>query len=122
MVPEAVLARGWRPAKLPGGGEVAIFADEINANERQVILHFFGMPGQTTMPDHVIVPVEVKLKPLINLVWLGTILMMLGGGIAMRRRFAELRQEQQEPAAVPAHVGQKPKARTRPAPGVTGGQ
>ncbi len=122
LVPEAVLAKGWRPAKLPGGGEVAIFADEINANERQVILHFFGMPGQTTMPDHVIVPVEVKLKPLINLVWLGTILMMLGGGIAMRRRFAELRQEQQEPVAAPAQVGKKPETRPRPAPGVTGGQ
>ena len=116
-----MFGKGWKPARLPGGGEVAIFADEINANDRAVILHFFGMPGQTTMPDHVIVPVEVKLKPLINLVWLGTILMMLGGGIAMRRRFAELRQEQQEPSAAPVVVGKQPKARTKPAPGMTGG-
>jgi cytochrome c-type biogenesis protein CcmF len=121
LVPVAVFGKGWKPAKLPGGGEVAIFAEEINANERQVILHFFGMPGQTTMPDHVIVPVEVKLKPLINLVWLGTILMMLGGGIAMRRRFAEVLQEQQQPAATPVTTRKKPKARTKPVPGVTGG-
>ena len=121
LVPIAVFGKGWKPAKLPGGGEVAIFADEINANERAVILHFFGMPGQTTMPDHVIVPVEVKVKPLINLVWLGTIIMMLGGGIAMRRRFAELQQEQQQPSTAPVAAGKQPKARTKPAPGVTGG-
>ncbi len=123
LVPVAVFGKGWKPARLPGGGEVAIFPDEINANERLVVLHFFGMPGQTTMPDHVVVPVEVKRKPLINLVWLGTIVMMLGGGIAMRRRFAELREEQEAPATAAAPAGtakRKPKA--KPAPGVTGGQ
>lgn len=122
LVPVAVFGKGWKPAKLPGGGEVAIFADEIDANNRQVVLHFFGMPGQTTMPDHIIVPVEVKLKPLINLVWLGTILMMLGGGIAMRRRFAEVAQSLQEPVAVPDSAGkQRGKTRTKPVPGITGG-
>lgn len=122
LVPVAVLGRGWKPAKLPGGGEVAIFPDEINANERQVVLHFFGMPGQTTMPDHIIVPVEVKLKPLINLVWLGTLLMMLGGGIAMRRRFAEAPLGVQEPASTPEAVGKRRgKPRTKPVPGMTGG-
>ncbi|MEJ5250862.1 MAG: cytochrome c biogenesis protein CcsA [Chthonomonadetes bacterium] len=122
LVPVAVFGKDGKPAKLPGGGEVAIFADEINANERQVILHFFGLPGQTVMPDHVLVPIEVKRKPLINLVWLGTILMLVGGGIAMRRRFAEVTVEVQEPSASPAVTGkQKGKARTRPAPGVTGG-
>lgn len=121
LVPVATLGDESKPAKLPGGGEVKIFLGEINANDRLVILHFFGMPGQTTMPDHIIVPVEVKRKPLINLVWLGTILMMLGGGIAMRRRFSELRQEQLQNSATPVAVGKKPKARTKPAPGVTGG-
>lgn len=122
LVPVAVFGKGWRPAKLPGGGEVAIFADEINANDRSVVLHFFGMPGQTTMPDHIIVPVEVKLKPLINLVWLGTILMMLGGGIAMRRRFAEVTQNVQQPVAAPEPTGkQRGKTRTEPVPGITGG-
>jgi len=121
LVPEAVLGKGSKPANLPGGGQVVLFPDEINANERMVVLRFAGMPGQTTMPDHVLVPVEVKMKPLINLVWLGTILMMLGGGLAMRRRFAELHQEQKQPVAAPVEVGKQPKARTRPAPGVTGG-
>lgn len=121
LVPVATLGDESKPAKLPGGGEVKIFLGEINANDRLVILHFSGMPGQTTMPDHIVVPVEVKLKPLINLVWLGTILMMLGGGIAMRRRFVELRQEQLQPSATPVAVGKKPKTRTKPAPGMTGG-
>ncbi len=119
LVPHAVFGGDPVPAKLPGGGEVVIFTEEINANERQVVLHFVGMPGQEVVPDHVLVPVEVKRKPLINLVWLGTVLMMLGGGIAMGRRFAELRQEQMEPLTAPAPAGKTP--RTKPAPGVTGG-
>lgn len=122
LVPVVVFGKGSKPVKLPGGGEVAIFADEIDANNRQVVLHFFGMPGQTTMPDHIIVPVEVRLKPLINLVWLGTILMMLGGGIAMRRRFAEVAQSVQEPVVIPASAGkQRGKTRTKPVPGISGG-
>jgi cytochrome c-type biogenesis protein CcmF len=123
LTPEAVLGKEAKPANLPGGGQVVLFPDEINANERMVVLRFVGMPGQTAMPDHVLVPVEAKKKPLINLVWLGTILMMVGGGIAMRRRFAELAEEQRAVAAEPASEGKvRGKARPRPAPGVTGGQ
>jgi cytochrome c-type biogenesis protein CcmF len=123
LVPEAVLGKEVKPANLPGGGQVVLFPDEINANERMVILRFVGMPGQTVMPDHLLVPVEVKKKPLINLVWLGTILMMVGGGIAMRRRFAELAEEQQVAVAAPVPAAkQRDKSRPKPAPGLTGGQ
>lgn len=120
LVPKAGLDGTLHPAKLPGGGEVVLHADEINATERQIVLRFVGMPGQKTMPDHVLVPVEVKQKPLINLVWLGTIVMMLGGGISMRRRFAELRQleEAVQGASQPAPPG---KTRSKPVPGVIGG-
>lgn len=122
LVPVVVLGHDPKPAKLPGGGEIVIFPDGIDANERQIVLHFQNMPGQTAMPDHVLVPVEVKKKPLINLVWLGTILMLTGGGLAMRRRFAEIRQEQIEPATVPEEIAsRRGKPRTKPAPGVTGG-
>ncbi|MDW8289141.1 MAG: cytochrome c biogenesis protein CcsA [Armatimonadota bacterium] len=119
LVPKAGLDGSTQPAKLPGGGEVVLHTDEINATERQITLRFVGMPGQKSMPDHVLVPVEVKQKPLINLVWLGTIVMTAGGIIAMRRRFAELRQEQlgAEPATQPV----RGKSRTKPVPGVTGG-
>lgn len=123
LVPVAVFGHGGKPVKLPGGGEVVIFPDGIDANNRQVTLHFFEMPGQKAMPDHIVVPVEVKQKPLINLVWLGTLLLLFGGGMAMRRRFSELAQEQSELQAEEDVADTRVrKPRTKPAPRPIGGQ
>jgi cytochrome c-type biogenesis protein CcmF len=85
------------PATLPGLGELAI--TRIHAETGSVEL---ALPG-TTEPS--IAVVDVSRKPLVNLVWIGALVMLLGTSLAGIRRAGEQRattRAPQAPQAVPA--------------------
>jgi hypothetical protein len=71
------------PAKLPGAPNAIISLSEAK-------LPFTGVLATTNLPDrYEMVALDVSVKPLIWLVWMGTILYTIGGLIAYRRRSAE---------------------------------
>jgi cytochrome c-type biogenesis protein CcmF len=75
-------------ADLPGGAG-SVVLDDIQADAKMVALRFTGVEGME-VSDLLIL--EVSKKPLINLVWLGIILICVGSFIAfVRRRRLQLR-------------------------------
>ena len=76
------------PDYLPGGGSVSIAA--VDPNTGRVALELPGMP-RASGGD--ILAVEVSTKPLINLVWLGAILMLGSVFMSMWRRVLDLRRD-----------------------------
>ena len=85
------------PDYLPGGASVTISAVDP-ANGRVAL----EVPGMTQGSAGDILAVEVSTKPLINLVWLGAILMLGSAFLSMWRRALDLKQV--EPAKRPAAV------------------
>jgi cytochrome c-type biogenesis protein CcmF len=76
------------PASVPGGGSVQIAG--INATQGQVSLAVLGLPGMTeAAAKPPTLAVDVTEKPLIQLVWFGLYIVLLGGGLAI---FNRLRQ------------------------------
>ena len=75
------------PAYLPGGGSVQILS--VDPDKGRVGLE---LPGMELRKVSSVLAVEVSTKPLINLVWLGAIIMLLSGFLTMARRFMDLRQ------------------------------
>lgn len=77
------------PVELPGGGKVAL--THLDATSGTILLEFQGLPGMGTSPDSPseYLALEVSVKPLINLFWLGTILVMIGLALSMWQRFRE---------------------------------
>jgi cytochrome c-type biogenesis protein CcmF len=76
-------------AYLPGGGEVSIAAVDRNDGGRVGLL----LPGAPAgAPPGGILAVEVSTKPLINLVWVGSVLMLASAFLAMGRRILDLRR------------------------------
>ncbi len=74
------------PDYLPGGASVQIAA--VDPNEGRVALELPGMPR----PDAGdILAVEVSTKPLINLVWLGAVVMLLSAFLTVARRVGDLK-------------------------------
>jgi cytochrome c-type biogenesis protein CcmF len=75
------------PAPLPGnpGGQVVI--SDILADQKAVVLAFPGVTDQTA-PDRLVL--DVSKRPLINLVWLGTTIILLGGLVVYVRRFSDV--------------------------------
>lgn len=73
------------PVKISNGA-AAISLNRMNVESQSVTLSLAG-PGILPSPE--IAVVEVSTKPLVNLVWLGTILMVLGGALASHRRARE---------------------------------
>ncbi len=71
------------PMPLPGGGE--IFVAGINPSDGAVQLEVSGMD---ILPK---LAVDVTRKPLIQLVWGGLYIVLLGGILAMVQRFREVR-------------------------------
>ena len=71
------------PAALPGGGMVRIAA--INANSGTVRLAFAGLPGLTAGEPPTL-SVDVTKKPLIQLVWFGLYVILMGGILSMVKR------------------------------------
>jgi cytochrome c-type biogenesis protein CcmF len=66
------------PADVPGGGQVAVAG--INASAGNVRLAFRGLPGMPSdAGEPAILSVDVSRKPLIQLVWFGLYVILLGG-------------------------------------------
>ncbi len=63
-----------------------VYVANIDANTGSVLLKFFGkfVPEPKTKAVH-IMAAQVTVKPLINLFWLGAILVFIGGGITIRQ-------------------------------------
>ncbi len=75
------------PAYLPGGGSVEIVS--VDASKGRVGL---GVPGLAKPHSEEILAVEVSTKPLINLVWLGAVLMVGSAFLSVLRRALDLRR------------------------------
>ena len=76
------------PDYLPGGASVTIAG--VNPNTGQVALELPGM-AQANASSGNILAVEVSTKPLINLVWIGAILMLGSAFLSMFRRALDVR-------------------------------
>ncbi|HEX6200873.1 MAG TPA: hypothetical protein VF150_11455, partial [Thermoanaerobaculia bacterium] len=87
------------PVQVPGGGMVQVAA--ISPNEGQVRLAMQGLPGMAGSGGRPpSLSVDVTEKPLIQLVWIGLWVILMGGGLAV---FQRLRQALQgAPQTVPA--------------------
>jgi cytochrome c-type biogenesis protein CcmF len=75
------------PDYLPGGGSVQIVS--VDPNTGRVALELPGMPREKSSS---VLAVEVSTKPLINLVWLGAIIMLGSAFLSMVRRALDLRR------------------------------
>jgi cytochrome c-type biogenesis protein CcmF len=68
------------------GGKIAIDLEQIDADRKMVKLTFFALEDE---PQKDLLVLEVSRKPLINLLWLGTVLIMLGLAVSTYRRTKE---------------------------------
>jgi cytochrome c-type biogenesis protein CcmF len=75
------------PDYLPGGASVQIAS--VDPNTGRVALE---LPGMARTPSDKILAVEVSTKPLINLVWLGAILMLGSAFLSVLRRAIDVRR------------------------------
>jgi cytochrome c-type biogenesis protein CcmF len=71
------------PAEIPGIGSVAVV--QIDADAGRVALHLPHEPA----PAGPVAMVELSTRPLVNLVWIGALLTLLGSALAGVRRAAE---------------------------------
>jgi cytochrome c-type biogenesis protein CcmF len=76
------------PDYLPGGGTVSIVA--VDAQNGRVGLE---LPGTRAVSGGGILAVEVSTKPLINLVWIGAVVMLASAFLSVLRRALDLRRE-----------------------------
>jgi cytochrome c-type biogenesis protein CcmF len=83
------------PDYLPGGGSVQIVA--VDPNTGRVALEVPGMRSEAHTGD--VLAVEVSTKPLINLVWIGAIVMLASAFLSVIRRVLDLNRGR--PAAAP---------------------
>ena len=81
------------PDYLPGGGSVQIAS--VDPNTGRVALEVPGMPRAQA---GTILAVEVSTKPLINLVWLGAIVMLASAFMSVARRVLDLKRAAPAPA------------------------
>ncbi len=77
----------YKPAYLPGGQTVNIVKADPNTQSVQVEL-----PGMAETKKTDILAVEVSTKPLINFVWLGSIIMLGAAFLTVYRRVLDLRK------------------------------
>jgi cytochrome c-type biogenesis protein CcmF len=77
------------PVNIPGGGDVTL--TQVDATSGSVVLEFHNLPGavEETGTASEFLALEVSVKPLINLFWLGTILVIVGLALSMWQRFKE---------------------------------
>jgi cytochrome c-type biogenesis protein CcmF len=75
------------PDYLPGGGSVEIVS--VDPNGGRVALDLPGMPHDKS---NTTLAVEVSTKPLINLVWLGAVIMLASAFLSVIRRALDLRR------------------------------
>lgn len=76
--------------KLPGPAEAYVTLENVNAGSKTIHLDYQGpelgkeMDKKEALPE---VIAEVSIKPGMTVLWLGTFLMLFGGGIAVFRRW-----------------------------------
>lgn len=106
-----------RPVPLPGAPGATLVLDTPGEHNpqfpRRVVLYTTGLPD----PSEVLL-IDISTKPMIGLVWLGTILYTLGGIVAYRRRAVEAdakdEAEAETPAPVPDGAGRRRDRRNVP--------
>jgi cytochrome c-type biogenesis protein CcmF len=74
-------------AELPGNPSGQVVIKDILADQGAVVLAFPGLM-EDMPPDRLII--DISKRPLINLVWLGTTIIMLGGLVVYIRRYSEM--------------------------------
>ena len=85
---------GWlaSPARLPGPLEAYVTLVQIQAGAGSIVLDYQGPPSgpgksaEKTPPAFI---AEVSIKPGMTVLWLGTFLILLGGGIGVARRWPQ---------------------------------
>ena len=77
------------PVEIPGGGDVML--TQVDATSGSVVLEFHDLPGavEKTGTASEFLALEVSIKPLINLFWLGTTLVLIGLVLSAWQRFKE---------------------------------
>jgi cytochrome c-type biogenesis protein CcmF len=83
---------GWsaRPVKLPGPVDAYVTLVQIRASEGSIVLDYQGpasSPGENPEKTPPAFIAEVSIKPGMTVLWLGTFLILLGGGIGVARRW-----------------------------------
>ena len=83
-----------QPAGLPGTGAddkegARVILAGINAGQKNIKLAFEGLGTVEKAPQRV--AMEISTKPMMSILWLGTIVLTLGSIMAMRRRGLELK-------------------------------
>ena len=79
---------------LPGGGEDRLVLNKINADEETVTL---SLLSSETEPSGNLLVLEVSQKPLINTLWLGTVLVLTGLIISSGRRMKDAQNSSSQP-------------------------
>jgi cytochrome c-type biogenesis protein CcmF len=82
------------PAYLPSGGTISIVRGDPSTGRALLML-----PGDEGGKDSQTLAVEVSTKPLINLVWLGAVVMLLSAFLSVVRRALDMKRE---PVAKPS--------------------
>jgi cytochrome c-type biogenesis protein CcmF len=72
--------------------EASVTLNQLNASEKSIELHFSGLKPETKTgsQSQEQLLLEVSKKPFMNILWFGTILIVLGAIISMKRRITEL--------------------------------
>jgi cytochrome c-type biogenesis protein CcmF len=83
------------PDYLPGGGSVQIVS--VDPNTGRVALEVPGMNAASSAGE--VLAIEVSTKPLINLVWLGAIVMLASAFLSVIRRAQDMRRSAPSTAA-----------------------
>jgi cytochrome c-type biogenesis protein CcmF len=76
------------PDTFGANGEHEVHIEQIMADDGSVVLRIPGMTDEMRAKSRLVI--DVSRKPIINLVWLGTTIILLGGLVAIIRRRSEL--------------------------------
>ncbi len=93
------------PAEVPDSGGLTLSIGRVDAEGGAVEVRVFdpALTAPATQPASLVV--DVSTKPLIMLVWLGTILVVLGTGVAIALRLGEIPNLREAPVTAPAEGG-----------------
>jgi cytochrome c-type biogenesis protein CcmF len=83
------------------GSDATVTLSAIDPDAGQITLTFEGLPGVVAPATPASASFEISRKPAINLLWLGTILLMAGTVIAVQRRRLEMAAVSAPPPAAP---------------------
>jgi len=94
VMPAIIMAsegRQMQPAQLPGSGPdgpPVVTLTELNADDKQIELTFSGLGKASDQHMHEQLVVEVSTKPMMSILWMGTVLIIGGIVIAFNRRLS----------------------------------